>query len=60
MDWIPLGLVSRTCIWEIVPVLFVSFFVICHPYMSVILEQNVFILVCVLLCYVRYEYIYDR
>ena len=28
-----------------VPVLFVSFFLICHPYMSVILEQNVFILV---------------
>ena len=28
-----------------VPVLFVSFFFICHPYMSVILEQNVFILV---------------
>ena len=28
-----------------VPVLFVFFFLICHPYMSVILEQNVFILV---------------
>ena len=28
-----------------VPVLFVSFCLICHPYMSVILEQNVFILV---------------
>ena len=28
-----------------VPVLFVSFLLICHPYMSVILEQNVFILV---------------
>ena len=40
----------------IVPVLFVSFCLICHPYMSVILEQNVFILVCVLLCYVRYVY----
>ena len=41
-----------------VPVLFVSFCLICHPYMAVILEQNVFILVCVLLCYVRYVYIY--
>ena len=41
----------------IVPVLFMSFCLICHPYMSVILEQNVFILVCVLLCYVRYVYI---
>ena len=39
-----------------VPVLFVSFCLICHPYMSVILEQNVFILVCVLLCYVQYVY----
>ena len=37
-----------------VPVLFVFFFLICHPYMSVILEQNVFILVCALLCYVWY------
>ena len=37
-----------------VPVLFVSFFLICHPYMSVILEQNVFILVCALLCCVWY------
>ena len=39
---------------ETVPVLFVSFLLICHPYMSVILEQNVFILVCVLLCYAWY------
>ena len=30
-----------------VPVLFVSFCLICHPYMSVILEQNVFILVII-------------
>ena len=43
-----------------VPVLFVSFCLICHPYMSVILEQNVFILVCVLLCYVRYVYLLGR
>ena len=72
MDWSSLGLVSCTCIWEpleffrfgllylhlgTVPVLFVSFFLICHPYTSVILEQNVFILVCVLLCYVRYVFI---
>ena len=41
-----------------VPVLFVSFLLIYHPYMSVILEQNVFILVCVLLCYAGY--VYDR
>ena len=58
MDWSPLS-------WSLVdlgtvPVLFVFFFLICHPYMSVILEQNVFILVCVLLCYVRYVYSLGR
>ena len=36
--------------------MFVSFLLIYHPYMSVILEQNVFILVCVLLCYAGYVY----
>ena len=55
MDWSPLGLGSRTCIWEIVPVLFVSFFLICHPYMSVILEQNVFILVIITCHIIRHN-----
>ena len=43
-----------------VPVLFVFFFLICDSYMSVILEQNVFIHVCVFLCYVRYVYSLGR